>query len=204
MRRLEVIPSQGFSLRLCSNLERFGRVSDEALQIGHASMIIDGLDEGQLRTKDAAFLSFLDDILVVARDAKNTPFVLLGRMNAVERCAFYFWEQDISAEILNIEPFTEEQAKDFIDNQLGDIKYDAQYREVRNHIISSVKGFFRNESEITKVESQNFIGYAPVLLAISILLRDERNFKALFEKLTKKNDQGVDLILDISKRIMKR
>jgi hypothetical protein len=177
----------------------------DSLQTGDASMIIDGLDEGLLRTKDAAFMSFLDGVVTIAKDAARTPFVLLGRTNAVERCALYLWDQDISAEILNIEPFTEEQAKDFIDKQLGgEIGYNAQYRQVRDHIIKSIHGFLQNESDIAKPQSHNFIGYAPVLMAIFVLLREERNYKALYQKLTTKNDEGLDLILDIARRIMKR
>jgi hypothetical protein len=101
----------------------------ENLQNGKGVMVIDGLDEGLLKTKDAAFMAFLDDVIAIAKDASNTPFLLLGRTNAIERCAFYLWEKNISAGILNMEPFTEEQAKEFIDKQLGgDIRYDAQYR----------------------------------------------------------------------------
>jgi len=115
------------------------------------------------------------------------------------------WDQGISAEILNIEPFTEEQAKDFIDKQLGgEIRYNAQYREVRDYIIKSIHGFLQSESDIAKQQSHNFIGYAPVLMAISVLLREERNYKALYQKLTTQKNEGLDLILDIARRIIKR
>lgn len=174
------------------------------LQEGTAAMIIDAIDEGYLKTTVAAYEAFLDGIISIASSAKGTPFILLGRSNIVDHSALYLWEKGVSAEILQIEPFTIEQAKDFIDKRLPEAALNAQYRVVRDHIINSVEGFFKNESEISKKESQAFIGYAPVLLSIVILLTKTKNFKALHEELIAKNDRGVELLLDIMSLILTR
>ncbi len=174
------------------------------LEKGSAAMIIDALDEGHLKTTVPAFESFLDGIISIAKNAEATPFILLGRSNIVDHCALYLWEKEITAEVLHIEPFTIDQAKEFIDKRLSDLTLNQQYKIVRDYIIDSVEGFFRNESEIANSESQAFIGYAPVLLSISVLLSKTQNFKALHEDLSAKNDRGVELILDIMSLILNR
>jgi len=170
---------------------------------GSASMIIDALDEGHLKTTIPAFDAFMDGIVSISKNALGTPFIILGRTNIVDHCALYLWEKDISAEIYHIEPFTVEQAKEFIDLRIND-RLNQQYRTVRDHIITSVEGFFKNESDIVKSESKAFIGYAPVLLSISVLLKKTANYKALYEELLKKNDRGVELILEIITLILNR
>ncbi|TXJ28273.1 MAG: hypothetical protein E6Q24_05695 [Chitinophagaceae bacterium] len=176
----------------------------EELERGEAAMIIDALDEGHLKTTVAAFDAFLDGIIGIAKSTSRTSFILLGRSNVVDHCALYLWENNMAAEVLHIEPFTLDQAKEFIDKRLSDLTLNQQYRIVRDYIVNSVEGFFRNESEIARSESLAFIGYAPVLLSISVLLKKTNNFKGLYEELLAKNDRGIQLILDIMSLILKR
>jgi hypothetical protein len=176
----------------------------EDLETGEAMMIIDALDEGYLKTTTAAFDSFLDGVADVAVKSNFTPFILPGRTNVIEYSTLYLQDKGLSAEMLHLEPFTEEQAREFIDKQLGETNYDHQYRIVRDYIISSVQGFFRNETAMRKEDSKAFIGYAPVLLSISVLLKRTSNFKALYEELQSKDDKGVRLVLEIVSLILKR
>lgn len=193
------------------------------LQRGNAAMIIDALDEGHMKTHVGPFNAFLDEIADIAKGAEATPFVMLGRNNIVDDCVLHFWSKGLEdeVELLHIEPFTENQACEFIDNRVEDLRYGADgkvvkdeikfndaYKTVRDHIISSIKGFFKHEGDINKgsvtTSSQMFIGYAPVLLSISELLKKGTNYQVLYQELTARGDKGVDLIIDIARMIMER
>lgn len=176
----------------------------EELTTGNGGLIIDALDEGHLKTKTEGFNAFLDGIVSICKDASNTSFILLGRTQVIEHSWLYFEEKGIDSSLLKIEPFTTEQAVEFIDKQIGETNYDKQYREVRDYIINSVEGFFKSTSAISKKEYQSFIGYAPVLQSITTLLKKTKNYKSLYEELAKKNDKGIDLILSIVEYILIR
>ena len=63
---------------------------------------------------------------------------------------------------------------------------------------------FKNQSEINHKQYLQFIGYAPVLLAISTLLNDNNNYHALLEDLKSSNRRNIQLVIDIIERILKR
>lgn len=176
----------------------------EQLSNGTSSLIIDALDEGYLKTTVEGYNAFLDGIIDISRQSKNTPFILLGRTQVVEYTWLYLENNQLESTLLRIEPFTIDQAKEFLDKQIEEERYSQQYKQVRDYIIQSVEGFFRSTSEISKKDYQSFIGYAPVLLSITKLLREERNYKALYENLVSKNDKGIDLIISIVRFILLR
>ncbi|MEI6749678.1 MAG: hypothetical protein WCM93_11005 [Bacteroidota bacterium] len=176
----------------------------EKLKSGKSSLIIDALDEGYMKTTAQGFNSFLDEIIDISSDSGATPFILLGRTQVIEHCALYFDEKSIEVKLLSIEPFTVDQAKEFIDKQINEQKFVQQYEDLRDFIIESVEGFFKSQSDINKKQYKSFIGYAPVLLSITKLLQKESNYKGLFEDLSQKNDKGVDLIVSIVEYILQR
>lgn len=176
----------------------------EKLKNGQSTLIIDALDEGYLKTTAQGFNSFLDEIAEISFDAQSTAFILLGRTQIMEHCMLYFEEKEIDTRLLSIEPFTVEQAKEFIDKQINEEIHLAQYKELRDFIINSVEGFFKNQSEISKKQYKSFIGYAPVLLSITKLLEETNNYKSVYEELSKKNDKGVNLIISIVEYILQR
>lgn len=175
------------------------------LKQGKGAMVIDALDEGHMKTTVGAFESFLEGIVDIAKDAVATPFILLGRTNIIESSFFYLIDRCIETEILYIEPFTIDQAKSFIDTKVGTLpSLNQQYREVRDYIIESIDGFFKNESDIANSESRNFIGYAPVLLSISVLLRKNANYQALLMNLKNQGYKNIKLVLDVINLILTR
>ncbi|WP_047450129.1 hypothetical protein [Alistipes sp. ZOR0009] len=176
----------------------------EKLKTGQSTLIIDALDEGYIKTTVQGFNSFLDGIVEISSDSKGTPFILLGRTQVMEHCMFYFDDKNIDAKLLSIEPFTVDQAKEFIDKQINEQRYIQQYKDLRDFIIQSVEGFFQSQSEVNKKQYKSFIGYAPVLLSITKLLQKESNYKGLFEELSQKEDKGIDLIISIVEYILQR
>ncbi len=179
----------------------------QKLQTGKASMIIDALDEGYIKTTVDGFYAFLDNIVKIAATAQGTPFVLLGRTNVVELATLYFEEQGVKVAFLQIEPFTIDSAKVFIDKHVeseAKERFVEQYKAVRDYIVDAIGGFFKNQSEINHKQYLQFIGYAPVLLAISTLLNRNNNYHALLEDLKSNNRQNVKLVIDIIEEILKR
>lgn len=177
------------------------------LKTGKATMIIDALDEGFLKTTVDGFYAFLDNIVKMSTGAQNIPFVLLGRTNIVELVTLYLESKGVKVALLQIEPFTVDAAKSFIDKHVSSdskTKFTEQYNAVRDYIVDAIEGFFKNQSEINHKQYLQFIGYAPVLLAISTLLNDNNNYHALLEDLRSNNRRNIQLVIDIIERILKR
>lgn len=174
------------------------------LKNGENFIIIDALDEGYIKTTIPGFNAFLDEVVNLSKDSISISFILLGRTQVMEHTALYLDDKKVDLSLLRIEPFTVEQAREFIDKQINEKKFDEQFKLVRDYIINSVEGFFRNQSEINKKQYTSFIGYAPVLLSITKLLKQTQNYKALYEKLQGKEDKGVDLIVSIVEYILQR
>lgn len=177
------------------------------LKSGQCSLIIDGLDEASIKVTQEGFEAFLKDVAFFARGAKGLPFVILGRPGVMEDASMILEENGINTALLQIEPFTINKAMDFIDNQMNPDyveRFDKQYKEVRNYIISQIGGFFKSESELNKKLFERFIGYAPVLQSISNLLNEKQDFHSLLDELKDSKKQKIDLLIDIVKRILNR
>lgn len=176
----------------------------EGLKSGENVIIVDALDEGYIKTTIDGFNSFLSEIGNLAKQSKSTPFVILGRTQVLEHAWLYFDDMGVATSLFKIEPFTVSQATEFIDKQVGEQKYDQQYKLVRDYVIESVEGFFKTDTDIVKKNYNSFIGYAPVLLSITKLLSNAGNYIALYQELHKSNHKGVDLIISIIEYIIQR
>ena len=179
----------------------------ENLQQGKMGLIIDALDEGYQKTNTDGFFNFLDDVVDKVPRSGNKPIILLGRTNAVELAALHIQERKLDFSILTIEPFTIDKAKEFIDKRVEKKKeneiYKDTYKEIRDYIIDSIGCFFKNQSDI-KNQKKNFIGYAPVLLAISDYIIGVTNYQKEINSLKQSNNLSVSLVIDITERILKR
>lgn len=176
------------------------------LKHGKTTMIIDGLDEASLKATESGYEGFLDDVVKLAKGANGLAFVMLGRTKVVEDTCVYLENAQIKVILTQIEPFTINGAKSFVDKQQdGDNqKQYKQYCEARDYIIYSIQGFFKDESAINNQLYERFIGYAPVLLAISKLLKENSNYHDLLHSLKEDQKNNVELVVNIVERIMNR
>lgn len=182
-------------------------VYHNGLKNGSCSMIIDGLDEASIRITHESFEAFMKDVAFFSKDAKGLPFVILGRPAVMENAALSLEANNIKTTLLQIEPFTIDKAKEYIDVQTegkGKHKYDQQYHEVRDYIIDEIGGFFKNESDINHNVFERFIGYAPVLDSIKTLLSIESNYFNLLQELQRDRKQKIELLVDVVEKIMDR
>lgn len=72
----------------------------------------------------------LDNIIKMASDSTEVPFVLLGRTNIIEIVTLYLEEKGVKLALLQIEPFTIESAKNFIDKHVSS--------ETRKNMLSNI------------------------------------------------------------------
>ena len=91
------------------------------LKDGICSMILDGLDEAAIRITYESFESFLKNIAFFAKDSVGLPFIILGRPGVMEDAALILEENDVNVSLLQIEPFTIEKAKNFINGVLNSV-----------------------------------------------------------------------------------
>lgn len=181
-------------------------VSD--LQSGSATLVIDGLDEGFQRTKTQGYFDFLDDVIGMTAE-KGKSFILLGRTNAIELAALHFASKHIRTVIYQIEPFTINQAYEFIQNIMKEEPdvdvYGKPYKELLDYIIGAIGGFFKDHQDLKHNQYERFIGYAPVLLSIAeFLKKSKNNFQRALVDFQKKELRGTSLIISIVEGILKR
>lgn len=178
------------------------------LTSGNSFMILDALDEGALKVTSQALSSFYDEIYKLSEGASGIPFVITGRTQVMMNAAIELEERGLNVILLQIEPFTLENAKLFIDKAIEKKKeinkYNAAYLKVRDFIISSVEGFFQNINDMKHRQYERFIGYAPVLQTIATLLDDNCNYQQLYEELSGENIKNISLIINIIERILLR
>ena len=182
-------------------------VYSEGLRNGTCSMILDGLDEAYIHITQDSFKAFVRDIAFFARKAKGIPFIILGRPAVMENASLVLEMNDVKTVLLQIEPFTVSKAKAFIDKQMPPAligKYCTQYNNVRDYIIEEIGGFFKDESEMSNNVFERFIGYAPVLTSIKVLLSEKPNFHSLLLELKENQKQRIDLLIDVVDRILLR
>lgn len=182
-------------------------VYHNGLKNGTCSMIIDGLDEASIQITNESFEAFMKDIAFFAKDAQGLPFIILGRPAVIENATLSLESNNVKVTLLQIEPFTIEKAKEYIDVQTegnGKYRYDKQYRDVRDYIIDEIGGFFKKESDINNLVFERFIGYAPVLDSIKTLLSVENNYFNLLQELQNNKKQKIELLVDIVEKILER
>jgi hypothetical protein len=169
---------------------------------GNKGILIDALDEAYLKVNNNGFFSYLDDI--VKWTFPKSSIIVLGRNEVMGYAYEYFVEKNKNVLFLQIAPFTKDQAKDFVDKQVGGNKYDQNYIKLRDYIIDSIEAFFEKDGDVPKKQKELFLGYAPVLLAVSKLLLEEQNYYKVLNDIQKNQEIKVNLILSIVEYILDR
>ena len=77
-------------------------------------VIIDALDEGRIKVNENSFIRLLENISRLAKRANGICFVLLGRTQIAESVWLNLTDLGIDASILTIEPFSRDQATEYI------------------------------------------------------------------------------------------
>ncbi len=156
------------------------------LSEGQLFLIVDALDEARVKVNEAGYEAFVDNLAAMANRASGTAFVLLGRTQTAETTWLLLQEAGVSASLLSIQPFTRPQAEEYIELRIKHFDSAAAKRiddhpqpfvEARNlifnHLERAVGG---GEVMLSEGAVREFLGYAPVLETVAVLLAKETNY----------------------------
>lgn len=153
------------------------------LRAGKSAIVLDGLDEAQLRAGREHTVAFLENIIEIVADssAATGQIVMFGRREAIETSYLVFADNNVTATIANIAPLTHEQSNELIDLELSNKTirsrpYDvhkthpipfAELRETLFREIATALGASNSSADNYWNEVGNFLGYPPVLLVFA-------------------------------------
>src|SRR5262249_7653172 len=154
---------------------------------GKLFLVVDALDESRVKANEAGFEAFIQNIAAIAKTASGTAFVLLGRTQTAETTWLLLEDAGVPASLLSIQPFTREQAEQFIEVRIQHFdqaaaKRIADHRQpfvaarklLLDHLAQAVGEAGASHDEAAR----EFLGYAPVLDTAAVLLAKERDYQA--------------------------
>jgi len=175
---------------------------------GSYGIIIDGIDEGRSMTNGKAFDAFLDNVVNLCHQTPNLSFLLLGRTQVLEECWIYLDDKGISTNMISIAPFSLDNAKRYIDASTDglDSAQKDQYIIARDFVLRKLQGAFVDKRDVGGSDFLQFIGYPPVLDAVTTLLLEEKNYHRIIEslKIEESSELEISLLQKISTYILVR
>lgn len=178
-----------------------------AVEDGSYGIIIDGIDEGRSKTTEAAFQAFLDDLINRSKGCKWVSLVILGRSQVLDDTWCYLGDHDADVGLIQIRPFTLNRAKEYINTKVSISSSSQQniFELVRDNILGRLSDAFATTSTASSNDTfLSFIGYPPVLDAISTLLRRERNYYKLTDQMDLRDNVQIDLLVQICNYLVAR
>jgi hypothetical protein len=147
---------------------------------------VDALDEARIKVNEAGYEAFVENIATIAQRASGTAFVLLGRTQTAETTWLLLAARGVSASLLSIQPFTRPQAEKYIELRIKYHDDEAAKRIYKhrqpfiqardlifNHLERAVSG---GDKALTEGAVREFLGYAPALETVAVLLARETNY----------------------------
>lgn len=178
--------STAFGFRLAGDVT-------ERLIRGDLFLVIDALDEARVKANEAGFEAFVRNVAEVAKDSHSASLVLFGRTQSALWTQMLLDDEGIASSLVTIRPFTREQAERYIEARIGQMDDAARRRikdhrgpfeEARNLVLGLLERAVCGENAAPDDSAREFLGYAPVLETVSVLLGKEGNFQELIGALT--------------------
>ena len=202
----QLTSSFGFSLA--------GKVSTD-LKTGTLFLIIDALDEARVKANEAGFAAFIEDIATIANNGDGTSLVLLGRTQTAETTWLLLTDLNVPTSLVSIQPFTREQAKRYIEARINSFDPLAAQRikdhpqpfvEARDLVVDQLERAVGGDSGNNDEAAREFLGYAPVLETVAVLLAKESNYQEFIAgvKAMEKNVRQADRPLAILEHVVTR
>ena len=135
------------------------------------TVLIDGLDEARLRTKEEAFYAFLSDVEELSKDS-TVPTVLFGRTGAVQEAWLILSENVPNIAVLEIGYYKPEASVDFAEATLHTLKPNSPHQSVEREALELLLKQLRSQTES---DGDRFAGYAPVLRVVAERVAKETN-----------------------------
>lgn len=156
----------------------------DAVRRNQAALILDSTDEAQLRSGSENYFAFLKDLRwFIDEETPGTRIVLLGRSDSIDMTRLALELLELPTPVFTLQPLSALQASSFIDATLDAHGYElhrtqpepsARLRQALMTNIARAMNIDQNPtddlaSSWNSVET--FLGYPPVLLALSERLR---------------------------------
>lgn len=160
------------------------------LREGSFAIVADALDEARLRVSFDAYTAFLSDLseqILKDSTSGHPPFVLLARAETAELAVEWLKESEVGVAALKIDFFDREQAHDFVDRQIAAANQNPSQdgtARAKQAIFAQALTLFDvdAEAETWPDDARRFLGYAPVLVAISRYLVETGNPQRIVEQ----------------------
>lgn len=162
-------------------------------------LVIDAFDEAEVISGRKMLSSFISDIDNSLEQHTAPTVILLARAETAQFIASYCAENAISIRHYEIGFFNELSAKSFITKSV--VGKNGSATPADNDCINSY--YDTISRNITQEEKTSFLGYAPVLEAISTHIRTSTNRAKLISTLSTQKD-CVSVILNIMEKLLER
>lgn len=156
----------------------------QAIQKGEACLVLDGLDEAQLKSGREHFIAFIDDVARILKDANGVggQVIMFGRTDAIEIAYLQLIDQGIPTDLATIQPLTYSQSCELLDATLDALetedgspftvhrKFRASFESMRDKILGDIAtslGVTSSSLEASWGQVAEFLGYPPVLLVLA-------------------------------------
>ena len=152
---------------------------------GETFFVIDALDEATMKSNEAGFDAFIRNIATIASTSAHTSFVLFARTQTARDTWLILDDAGIPTSLLAIQPFNREQAERYIDARIKHDKDPSAAKRIQEHrqpfvaardaILQQLERAVVGDDATAEVASREFLGYAPVLETVAVLLAKEKN-----------------------------
>ncbi|MHA6513030.1 hypothetical protein [Tessaracoccus sp. Z1128] len=154
-----------------------------AIAGGEAALVIDGLDEALVAATIPNYEASLNDLAEILKsrgdaDRALASAVLLGRPDSVERAVHILTTAGLRCDTYAINLFSEHEQAQLI-GQLAEKKFPGINRNQFDNLVAEFLALIRATLGENELERRSFLGYAPVLDAISAMGESENLYAAL-------------------------
>lgn len=195
-------------------IKSFSRFT-EGLVSGKAVLIIDALDEADMISGRVAVETLLSDIKNIIKDAQFPTVILCARTETAHMVRSFYEnpEHELPIAQFEISFFEEGDAIDFIEQKIADRlerknkekTTKAKHRTVTDATRNCIKALFEliRRTAGSREQTDSFIGYAPVLEALSIFFETSENTMVLLKHFERAQD-STEIFIRVMDYILER
>lgn len=192
-------------------INAFGDEGVTQFKRGEVGLVVDALDEAQLRVTDEAFDEGMRDLArLVAKNPNSKPIIAFGRRRAAEQAYFAMLEVTEQIVYFQIENFDPGKAKEFIKRKLPVVagQRDETKKVFDKHRANYEAFAIQALDKLEKLEGVPFAqfgGYAPVLDAICAFTLSDTDGQNPFAKAQSADDRTqVGMIINVIEHVLRR
>lgn len=187
----------------------FGMDALSSAAAGRLGLLVDALDEAQLRAPPDAYAAALLDMAGIAASQSALPVAIFGRTLAAEEAWLLLSSAEQDVCLLEISFFDEERAKRYIESKLPILaaRSSAVNAAFEKHGQAFKSFALQTRRQLTSLGTGSelrFAGYAPVLDAICAFTLEEDALNPQARLATLKARTQVELIRSVSQAILQR